>query len=289
MNPWALGPDVSRLHRPSETRSHPHLLQVLTWARSCSSSWVENSVRQWRGTSISATISPILRCMASHSSADRNPSSTRNPSSWNYRQTGRRLRLPSTLKRPTWGLIWPLPKPEAVWRQDLASRSLLCPHPWPWCLCPVKGSECWLLEWRGVEAELSHCNPPVGFSHIGIQPHSFTQPPLTVRLPCTRHGFRSCRFSHEQAIHDACLPKPGLRKEIDIQQTSIQGNLLHKVCFISLEYNTGDRKIFTDMGICSRYSMRLEKKSQGTFLVVQWLRLPAPNAGGPRFNLWSGN
>ena len=122
----------------------------------------------------------------------------------------------------------------------------------------------WVLAaWRGVEAELSHCNPPVGFSHIGIQPHSFTQPPLTVRLPCTRHGFRSCRFSHEQAIHDACLPKPGLRKEIDIQQTSIQGSLLHKVCFISLEYNTGDRKICTDMGICSRYSMRLEKKVKG--------------------------
>ena len=37
----------------------------------------------------------------------------------------------------------------------------------------------------------------------------------------------------------------------------------------------------------------LKKKKEntvnGTSLGVQWLRLCAPNAGGPGFNLWSGN
>lgn len=81
---------------PSKTRWHLHLPQAPTCARSCSSSWVENSVRQCSGTSISATISPILCCMATHSSADKNPSSTRNPSSWNYRQEGAQAPRPQT-------------------------------------------------------------------------------------------------------------------------------------------------------------------------------------------------
>ena len=33
----------------------------------------------------------------------------------------------------------------------------------------------------------------------------------------------------------------------------------------------------------------LKNKHRGIFLVVQWLRLPAPNAGGPGFSPWSGN
>lgn len=56
---------------------------VLPGVGSCSS-WVEHSVQHWGGTSISATISPILCSVATHSSADKNPSSTRNPSSWNF-------------------------------------------------------------------------------------------------------------------------------------------------------------------------------------------------------------
>ena len=33
----------------------------------------------------------------------------------------------------------------------------------------------------------------------------------------------------------------------------------------------------------------LTSGDEGTSLVVQWLRLCDPNAGGPGFNLWSGN
>ena len=33
----------------------------------------------------------------------------------------------------------------------------------------------------------------------------------------------------------------------------------------------------------------LHKIETGTSLVVQWLRLHAPNAGGPGFDPWSGN
>lgn len=81
-----------RRGRPTKTTSPPHLPQVPTWVFCCSSALLRmrggNSARQWGGTSISATIWPILCCRATHSSADKNPSSTRNPSSWNCGQRG---------------------------------------------------------------------------------------------------------------------------------------------------------------------------------------------------------
>ena len=36
-------------------------------------------------------------------------------------------------------------------------------------------------------------------------------------------------------------------------------------------------------------SRRKDKRKPGTSLVVQWLRLQAPNAGDPGLNPWSGN
>ena len=36
-------------------------------------------------------------------------------------------------------------------------------------------------------------------------------------------------------------------------------------------------------------SVSIEAKKPGPSLVVEWLRLHVPNAGGPRFNPWSGN
>ena len=36
-------------------------------------------------------------------------------------------------------------------------------------------------------------------------------------------------------------------------------------------------------------TLATKKVLGGTSLVVQWLRLRTPNAGGPRFDPWSGN
>lgn len=62
-------------------RGSPALLGTCAW--SCSSSLVENAVRQCGGTSISATIFWIWLLMLSHSSALKNCSRTRKPSLWN--------------------------------------------------------------------------------------------------------------------------------------------------------------------------------------------------------------
>lgn len=59
-----------------------------TCACSCSSSLVENAVRQCGGTSISATILWIWLLMLSHSSALKNCSKTRKPSLWNWKRRG---------------------------------------------------------------------------------------------------------------------------------------------------------------------------------------------------------
>ena len=62
---------------------------------------------------------------------------------------------------------------------------------------------------------------------------------------------------------------------------TIQTWLLSQVCF------------FLFSGILSSHgdtsSVSAVKSTPGNSLVVQWLRLCAPNAGGPSFNPWSGN
>lgn len=75
----------SRSH-PALRWGRPTLLGTCAW--SCSSSLVENSVRQCGGTSISATIPPIWFLMLSHSSAVKKFCRTRNPSSWNWKRWG---------------------------------------------------------------------------------------------------------------------------------------------------------------------------------------------------------
>lgn len=60
-------------------------MTLFTCVFSCSLWSVEKCILQCSGTSIRSTISLIRPRKASHSSGDRSPSSTRQPSSWYYR------------------------------------------------------------------------------------------------------------------------------------------------------------------------------------------------------------
>ena len=92
--------------------------------------------------------------------------------------------------------------------------------------------------------------------------------------------------------NDACHSKP--RKQLNVHQERTD-QVYHGAAawWITMHPEEG-RALCADMERCSRYDILFSEYSRslnnmGTSLVVQWLRLRAPNAGGPRFNPQSGN